>query len=490
MSQPLILAIDAGSSFLKTVVFDRAGQIVGRTRLPYVTRRRAPGLAEQDPDTWLDLTVESVAQLRRAGIELDQIAGLGLSGRGALAIFLDAAGRALAPCWLDRRSGDAARALAERVGADLDYQTRSLASKTYHLKLNHPDAFARLARPLFLKDFLLYRLTGAAATDPSSVISATGWPKNVWEAVGFPVEQLAPIRQHTEIGGTLSGRMADRLGLPVGLPVGVGGHDGACANAGAGAIRPGQICLTMGTQGVARAIAAAPPDNARPRRISPYPFLPGRWCCSGDLVLAGAAPTLVARLLDPGPSTTNQALHERFTAAARAVPSGANGVIYLPFPGGQVSPDLRRDARAALIGMSAETTPAELYRAALEGVAFAFRSVVEREREVGLALDDIRLTGGGAENELWVQIMADVLNAPLTIVEPEEGARGAAMFLAVGLGWFGSPEEAADAWVRPVRRVEPGGDAVTYGHAYRRFRRLADAVYVAESSVDARGEPR
>ena len=484
MSRSLILAIDAGSSFLKTVVVDRNGSIVARHRVPYVTRRPAPGLAEQNPDDWIELIVESVAELRRAGIDPRRIAGLGLSGRGAVAIFLDATGRVIEPAWLDRRTTSAGRALANLLGADLDYQTRSLASKTYYLRLNHPDSFARLALPLFLKDFLLYRLTGAVATDPSSVISANGWPKKVWDAVGFPVEKLAPIRQHTEIGGTLADPIADRLGLSPGLPVGVGGHDGSCANAGAGAIRPGQVCLTMGTQGVVRAIAAEPPPNARLRRVSSYPFLPGRWCCSGDLVLAGAAPTLVARLLDPDTDQASGMLHERFTEAARAVPPGARGVIYLPFPGGQISPELRPDARAAFVGMSGETTRADFYRAALEGVACAFRSVVEREREVGLRLDDIRLTGGGAENPLWVQIMADILNNSLTVVEPEEGARGAAMFLAVGIGWFRSPEEAADAWVRPVRRFEPSADAVTYERVYRRFRRLADAIYATDTVTE------
>jgi xylulokinase len=480
LARSLILAIDAGTSFLKTVVFDRDGRIVARARAPFVTRRPAPGAAEQDPDGWLDLIVEAVAELRAGGVDLGRVAGIGLSGRGGNAIFLDAADAVLAPCWVDRRTAGASRALAEAIGEDLDYQTRALAPKVYFLKLSQPDAFARLALPLFCKDFLLYRLTGVAATDPSSVISATGWPKRVWDAVGFPVEKLAPIRPHTEVAGGLRPELAARLGLPAGLPVGVGGHDGACANAGAGAVRPGQVCLTMGTQGVVRAIAAAD-ANARERRVSCYPYLPGRWCCSGDLIRAGSAPTLVATLLDPDGAANNAALHDGFTRAAREVPPGANGLTYLPFPGGQISPELRLDARAAFLGMSAETTRAELYRASLEGVACAFRSVVEREREVGLPVDDIRLTGGGAENELWCQIMADVLNCPLTLVEPEEGARGAAMFLAVGLGWFPSPEAAADAWVRPVRRIEPSADAATYEQVYRRFRHLADAVYAVEA---------
>jgi xylulokinase len=133
--------------------------------------------------------------------------------------------------------------------------------------------------------------------------------------------------------------------------------------------------------------------------------------------------------------------------------------------------------------MSAETTRADLYRAALEGVACAFRSVVERQREVGLRVDDIRLSGGGARNDLWARIFAEVLDAPLTVVEPEEGTRGAAMFLAVGLGWFSSPEEAATTWVRPVARYEPSADAEAYERIYRRFRRLGEAVYAAEHEL-------
>ena len=478
----LILAIDAGTSFLKAVAFDREGRIVARARVAYQNDRPAPDRVEQDPDSWIELIVSAVAELRAGGLDLPRVAGLALSARGANAIFLDAEGRVLAPCWLDRRAASVSAELDRVLGEDLDFRTRSLASKTKYLKLTQPAAFARLALPLFCKDFLLYRLTGIVATDPSSIISATGWPKPLWDAVDFPVERLAPILPHTAIAGGLRAELAARLGLPPDLPVGVGGHDGACANAGAGAIRPGQVCLTMGTQGVVRAIAAADP-NARKRRISSYPYLPGRWCCSGDLIKASSTPTLVATLLDPLLANSNGALHQEFTRAAADVPPGANGVTYLPFPGGQVTPELRLDARAAFIGMSAETTRAELYRASLEGVACAFRSVVERERDVGLPLDDLRLTGGGAENALWTQIMADVLDHPLTLVEPEEGARGAAMFLAVGLGWFRTPEDAADAWVRPVRVIEPSAHAGIYEKVYRRFRRLEAAVYHAETTT-------
>lgn len=481
----LILALDLGSSFLKAVVFDEAGRCVAATSQAYTTTRPGPDLAEQDPDHWIDLIETAARQLWRDGVDPEQVLGIGLSARGALAIFLDEGGRVLSSCWLDRRSQPAGAALRELLGEDLDYQTRSLASKTFHLRRSDPSAFERLRWPLMAKDFLLYRLTGEVASDPSSGPPDGIWPARLWEAVGFPVERLAPIRPHSTIGGRLRPEVAARLGLRPGLPVGVGGHDGACANLGAGAIFPGQVCLTLGTQGVARTILDAPPSVREPG-VSPYPFLPGRWCCSGNLTLAGAAPTFVGRLLaeTTDDSRSIAAMHARLTDLAREVPPGSRGVLYLPFPGGLVSPAIRPKARAAFVGMSADTGCGELYRAALEGVACAFRSVMERQREVGLRHEDLRLSGGGAQNDLWARIFADVLDLPVTVVEPEEGPRGAAMFLAVGLGWFDSPDQAAAAWVRPVARHEPSSARAAYDRVYRRYRRVADAVYEAADNAE------
>ncbi|GEM_PF-2035280 len=484
VSDPLLMAVDLGSSFLKTALFNRQGRLVAGARRAYTERRPATGQIEQDPDEWLTLVADTLEEFREAGIQTARVAGLGLSARGANAIFIDDGGAVLAPCWLDRRASTAAQELARQVGADLDYQTRRLASNTYHFRRQFPDAFPRLAHPLFVKDFLLYRLTGAIATDPSSGPPNGVWPARLWDAVGVPVARLPPVRPHTDVGGTLTAGAAEQLGLTAGLPVGIGGHDGACANIGAGAILPGQSCLTIGTQGVARTIASRPPVHARERRISPYHFLPGRWCCSGDLPRLGAAPTMVAQLLVGG-ATPGEEPNAALTEAATQVAPGAGGVLYLPFPSGQICPELRPDARAGFLGMAADTARSQLYRAALEGTAYAFRSAIERQQEIGLRVDDIRLSGGGAQNQLWAQILADVLNAPLTVVEPEEGARGAAMLLAVAIGWFRSVEDVAAAWLRPAARYTPSADAVPYERLYRRFRYMADAVYAAERSAPA-----
>jgi xylulokinase len=472
--QDVLLGVDIGMSYLKVAAFDRHGRLVARGQAPYRTDRPSPGVVEQDPEQWVDLASGIVRQFIADGaFRPEQVAGIATSGRGSGAVFVDDAGRVLAPHWLDGRNEPQHRALVERFGHESD--NRALASKTLHFKERYPELFARMRYPLFVKDFMLYRMTGVVATDPSSGPRSleAKWPEDVWSWIGVPLERVPPVRPHTEIAGTLLPEAAERFGLLPGIPVGIGGHDGACANAGAGAIEVGQVCLTMGTNGVARSIADHPAQQVPWRGISAYHYLPGRWCCGGDATYAGHTGTWLANILDRG--------HAELEVAARAVPPGSDGVTFLPFLHGQIAPERRARARAAYIGMSEMTGRAELYRATLEGVAYLYRSIRDRLFEMGLGDGEWRVSGGGANSALWMEIMAALLERPLLIVEPEEGPRGVAMFTAVALGWYPSVEACAAEWVRTVRTVEPDAALTdTYLPHYERYRRLADAVYAAE----------
>jgi sugar (pentulose or hexulose) kinase len=302
------------------------------------------------------------------------------------------------------------------------------------------------------------------------------WPPAVWEAVGFPVERVPPVRPHTEIGGLLLPAAAELYGLPPGIPVGIGGHDGACANTGAGAIIDGEVCLTLGTNGVARSITTAPPPQVPRRGISLYHYLPGRWCCGGDAGLLGHAPTWLATLLDEG--------HAALEAAARAVPVGAEGVTFLPFLKGQISPERRPRRRAAFLGLHEATGRPHLYRATLEGTASLVRLIADRLAEYDLGGGTWRVSGGGGNNQLWLEIIAALLDRALYVAEPEEGPRGACMYLAVGLGWYDSVEACAADWVRTVQVIEPEPHLVAaYTPVQQRFRRLSEAVAAAEEEA-------
>ena len=472
MSGRILIGIDVGLSFLKVAAFDERGQLVARGSRPYDRCRPAPGRVEEDADQWITSSADLVREFLASGaFRADQVAGLSVSGRGSGAVFVDDEGRTLAPHWLDGRHRAEAAWLRERFGRWAD--ARALASKTLHLAEQHPDLFARLKHPLFVKDFILYRLTGEVATDPSSGPRDLIWSKAMWEAVGVPLEHVPVVRPHTEIGGYLQPEAAALFGLPPGLPVGIGGHDGACANTGAGAIADGQVCLTLGTNGVARSISAKPPPIEPVGGISIYHFLPGLWCRGGDAAFLGHSPTWLATLLKEG--------HDPLEEQARRVAPGAGGVTFLPFLGGEICPEGRPERRAVLLGMHATTGEAELYRATLEGGAGLVRLIADRLAEHGLGGGEWRVSGGGTNSALWMDIIAAMLDRPLFVGEPEECTRGACMFLAVALGWHPSVDACAAEWVRTTRVVEPDQELTrAYEAVLNRFRYLSDAVYNVE----------
>ena len=469
----ILLGIDVGMSAIKVAAFDRRGRLVSAGQRGYVTERPSPGRVEQDPEQWIDLAGEIVREL---GIDPQAVKGIAPSGRGSGAVFVGQDDRVLVPHWMDNRSGPQHHALVERFGPEAD--NRALASKTLHLKEAYPEQFARLKHVVCVHDFLLYRLTGVVATDPASgprSVSAE-WPADVWAYIGA---EPPPVRPLDALIGELRPATAARLGLRPGIPVANGGHDGACANIGAGAIRVGDVCMTMGTNTVARSISDHPAQQIPWRGISAYHFLPGRWCCGGDANHAGAAATWLARALDKG--------HAELEAQAVKVAPGSNGVVFLPFLGGQIAPERRSEARAAFLGMTADTGRAELYRATMEGVAYLYRSIAHRLEELELCRPggEWRVSGGGARSELWMRIMAALVERPFAIGEPEEGPRGAAMLTAVALGWYPSVEACAEEWIRTVRRVEPEAElTAAYRGPYERYLRFADAVYSVESGKD------
>jgi sugar (pentulose or hexulose) kinase len=466
----VILGLDMGLSFLKLAAFDRHGQLLGHGQAAYQTTYPAPGRAEQDPETWIDLAGGIVRRLVAQGaFRPEDVRAIAPSARGSGAVFVDAEGRVLHPSWLhlDGRNAPQAKFLRERFGPESD--NRALASNTLYFKEAHPDLFARLKHPLYLHDFLLFRMTGVAATDPASGPRAVHgqWPEDVWEYIGATPP---PVRPMTDLIGELLPATAERLGVPAGIAVANGAHDGACANVGAGAIRVGQVCMTMGTNGVARSVADRPAPQIPWRGISAYHFTDDRWFCGGDASFAGHVATWLGGIVGAG--------HD-------VLEPEAGGVVFLPFLRGQIAPERRSEARAAFIGMSELTDRAALYRATMEGVAYLYRSIAARLAELGFGGGEWRVSGGGARNALWMEIMAALLERPLLIVEPEEGPRGAAMCAAVALDWYDSIESCAAEWVRVARVQDPDPAlTATYLPLYERYRRLADAVYEADRPIE------
>jgi xylulokinase len=178
--------------------------------------------------------------------------------------------------------------------------------------------------------------------------------------------------------------------------------------------------------------------------------------------------------------------YERLAEEAAKTPPGADGLLWAPYLMGERTPHLDPNARGALVGITAQHTRAHVIRAILEGVAFSLRDTVTLFREIGVPIESIRLSGGGARSALWQQIQADIYGMPVELIEADEGAAyGAALLAAVGTGNWTTVEAACETAVRVAKRVQP--DAKTarlMDLQYVEYRKLYPALKVIQHNFN------
>ncbi|MFU8817270.1 MAG: xylulokinase [Pseudomonadales bacterium] len=437
------MSIDLGTTRLKVAAFAPDGALL-ELRARRHRDHGEGGSRWQNPDEWWQDTAALVSEVRaavQARLGSCRVLGLSLSGRGGAAIFADAQGDVLLPPWQDDRHGPQRMALRTAF-PELAPYTSALLAKCLWLRDEAPTLFARARYALYAKDFLLLRLTGAHLTDWSSGPDGPAWPAAALAELQLPATLLPRPALPWQLAGGLTPAAARLLQLPAETPVAVGAHDGICANVGAGACRPGDYVITLGTNAVVRAVTQRPSEDA-------YRFycLPeDRQVVGGNAWLGGRAADWLLDLLGADRDHRDEAFAS-LEAAAAGVPVGASGVRFLPYLGGQVAPERHPEARGVLAGLRVDHGSAATYRAVLEGVTFAVAEVFDQVHGWAGEPRMIRLTGGGARSALWTSMLAAVLGRPLELTDGAAESRGAAVFLAQALGLHDSYDAAADAMV-------------------------------------------
>jgi xylulokinase len=469
----LLVSIDLGTTRLKVAAYRLEGT------LAHLVVRRHEDHTQASPDgdrrwqsaeRWWEDVVAGVRELLTLSVDA-RVLGVSLSGRGGAAVFTDAQGAVIANPWADNRHKTETRQLVEwrRSGAHLSNYGVQLIAKYFWLKQTHPDAAAAIVHGFYAKDWLLYKLTGAHLTDQTSGPDAAAWDSRLAE-LELPDTLLpAPSLPWTS-AGSLTVEAAEMIGLPAGTPVAVGAHDGLAANIGAGAIDDGEFAITLGTHAVVRAVQNEHPPGA----YRFYGFPPASHIIGGNAVLAGRSADWYLELIGAADADRSLAYAEAEALAGR-VPPGADGVRFLPFLAGQVSPEARPGARGLFAGLGLAHGQGELYRAVLEGASFAVRGIFDQVVGWCGLPARIRVTGGGADSTLWVSILANVLNQPIELTGEGVEGRGAVMCLAVALGLHSDLHQARDAMVRLEETVQPVGEQVAaYQAAYEDWSRLND----------------
>lgn len=447
MSAAYILAHDLGTSGNKATLFDAAGRLVDSAFAPYTTQIPAPNWAEQDPQTWWDAVCTTSQKLiASSGISATEIAAVGFSGMMMGCLPVDAQGAPLRSCiiWADQRAQAEAALVAARCGADEVYQRCGhrtspayVAPKILWVRQHQPDIYARAAKFLTPKDYIVQRLTGEFATDYSDAsgtllfdLTARRWHQPFLDALGLAVDQLPTPHPSTTVVGHVTPRAALACGLAPGTPVVIGGGDGSCASVGAGVIEPGSAYCVIGTSAWISVSTLAPVPDPQQRTMTFHHVHPQRYAPMGVQQMAGGARTWAWKALADGDLDLD--------AAAATVAPGADGLLFLPYLMGERSPWWNPQARGAFIGLSMPHEKSHMARAVLEGVAFGLRQILDSVREHVPTIDAIRLIGGGGKSQLWPQILADVFGLPIHLLElkGEATSWGAAVAAGVGVGLY------------------------------------------------------
>jgi xylulokinase len=477
-----VIGIDLGTQSLKAVVVDSDLVLRGEASVQYQPSFPAPGWAEQDPGLWLRALKPAISRaLAAAGLEPIDIKGIAVAGQldGCLPVGAD--GKALAPCviWMDRRpqaevAGIDAGLIRRRTGLVLDatHMAAKIGWMTRHLAETH--AVRTWHQPV---SFVVAALCGRSVIDHAlaSTTMLYGLDERDYadDLLGlFQIDRasLPEIDDATAVAGALSRAGAELTGLPVGTPVAVGTGDDFANPIGAGIVAPGVVACNLGTAEVTGTVS----NDLRidgDGLVETHGFLGNRFLVSNPGWLAGGAVTWFL-------STFGVATPAELSRLAAEAPPGCDGLTFLPALSGAMAPRWVADARGAFYGLTASHGKAACARALLEGCAFAMRDVVDRMDAMGLSTARIRLCGGGAKSQVWAAIRADLCQRPVEVSDVNDAAPlGAAVLALVSVGLVGSVDEAARCLPGRISVTEPDpARAAVYDSAYRRYRRLFDAL--------------
>ena len=486
---PVYLTFDIGTTALKTALVDDDGQMLAVHSVEYTACTPQPGWAEMDPQAYWQAAVEGTrAVLAEAGEAGSELAAIGFSSQGESFIPVNGAGEPLhdAIVWVDKRSQSVADQWEAEWLSREDYRricgypwipAELTAFKIGWLAEHVPKAH-KAAKFLWLPDYLIYLLTGEVATDYNIAqmgglydIRTRAWSPRVLDAAGIAPEQLPAVH----LPGTAVGRVqtdaAKELGIAVGTPVCVGANDQLAGAIGAGNVRPGLVTETTGTALAVVATTASLLDDDR--MFVGIHAAPGLYYAMPYGNTSAIVLKWFRDLVEPA------ADYDDFLAGVEQIPPGCDGLTVLPHFAGTGCPTFNPEARGAIVGLTLGHSREHIARAIMEACACMLQELLDPILAHDIEVSSIRSLGGAARSDPWLQMKADLLGVPVERPACTDAASlGAAMFAATGIGQFDSIADAADAWYRADRVVEPNPDRFeAYRQVYARYLDLYERLY-------------
>jgi FGGY-family pentulose kinase len=493
------LAIDIGTESARCAVFTDEGIRVGDGDSTYVTTFPRPGWAEQNPSDWWNSAADAARQALTEA-HVDAVAGISVATTSSSVVFLDDDGRALRPAllWMDARSWLESQRTREVEHPAMRFSGGSdssewLVPKAMWVAANEPDVYARSRYIGESVDYMTWKLTGEWL---GSRLNATcKWnfdsreeklPWDLYDLLGVPElgsKLPSDVRAVGAVAGTLSFEAAAKLGLRNRPVVGIGGIDAHLSLIPLQGLSAHPVSIVAGTSNAFIAEMDEPVFSST--LWGPYPnaLTEGKWLVEGGQVSAGSSLTWLAEQILGFGRDRIQAL----ISDARELHAVTHGLLVLDNFMGNRTPMRDPKLRGAILGASLGTTPAQLYRATVESVAYGTRQVLDSFVDAGVDASEVFITGGIRHNALWLQTTADVLARPINLVAGENlTLLACAAVAATAAGDAPTLSDAAKIFTPSYEVVMPNEDnRVVFDEAYELYREATVATTATHHALNS-----
>lgn len=479
----MYVGIDLGTSSVKAILMDKKGNILKTQSCEYPLLLPKDKYAEQNPTDWIEKTDYILEKLL---YDVDEVNGISFSGQMHGLVLLDENDEVIRPAilWNDQRTQKECDFLNNDIGKNmlLEYTgnialTGFTAPKILWVKENEPENFKKIAKIMLPKDYISYKLSGSFASDVSDNSGTLYfdcknkcWSKQMLDILSINESMLPKVYESFEVVGTLKDEYIEKYKLKNKPKVIIGGGDQAVGAVGTGTVTEGGCSLALGTSGVVF-ISTDKYIVDKKYGIHSFAHANGQYhLMSVMLNASGSVNWYFEKFLKRKDYyvITQDVIKLEFD----------ENLFFLPYIQGERTPINDADARGAFIGLSITHSQEHLFNAVLEGVAFAFRDSFEVFKSLGLNIERLRITGGGAVNKYWVQMIADILNVSIDYINTTEGgALGACILATVGCGQFESVECATKEFIKVTETLVPNKIAVEkYNNKYKRFKKIYPLV--------------
>ena len=480
------VGIDIGTSSAKLTLIDENGTLLKEASAGYRFEEPAPGYKEIDPATWMKAVDRAMTELFS---EKDPalVKGIGVTGQMHTLVLLDEAGESIRPAlmWNDTRTADMVGTVKEQIRKlpSVSYianiiSTGSPAMNLLWVKEQEPEAYSRIHKFLIGPDYIVYRLTGSLQTDyceasTSSLLDMNKkeWSGEIRQLFGFSPTIYPTIRGTNEIAGRILPEVAERYGFSEEVGVLVGTGDNPAAAISTGCFQEKKPVISLGTSGVLMYPREAIDFEAKGKNILfSFDGNETQILVQGVVQSCGSSMTWWMRdILD----TDNYEKETNMDPAHL----GESNLLFFPHLTGDKTIYADPKLSGAFLGLRTETSRRDMTIAVMEGIAYGFRQLTEVMKISKEQLKDLRITGGGSKNPVWMQIFADVLNCSVCQFEAGAGAGYSMALCAAGVFGGASLERMISRTVKVKACYQPREyNAKRYDENYQKYLRIYKAL--------------